>query len=118
MNLISTYNLDTKGLKIIDYDCVKSSEWENLICENEGEFSREGEYMAFDMNGLELVITYDLNVSGRVDYDPGDYYNPPYTDVDITSEDIDIIDATLDGYDIELTKDLMKLFLDVVKKHL
>lgn len=116
MNFISTYNLNPKDLKFLDSDCIKSQDWEELICENEGSFSREGEYMIFDMNGIELVISYDLSVSGRIDYDPGDYYTPPSCDIDISYEDISVTDVTLDEYDIELTKELRLLFSDVVKK--
>lgn len=118
MNFISTYNLDLKELKLVDSDCSKFENWEELICENEGSFSREGEFMLFDMNGLELVITYDLDVSGHIEYDPGDYYNPPYTDVDINHQNIDVTQVTLDEYDIELTKELETLFSEVVKKYL
>jgi hypothetical protein len=88
MNFISTYNLNNRNLELVDYDCAKSNSWNDLICENEGSFSREDEFLAFDMNGIELVIFYDLSVSGKIDYDPGDYYTPSYTDVEITDKEI------------------------------
>jgi len=117
MNFISTYSLNTQNLNLVDYDCAKSNSWEDLVCENEGYFSREGEFLAFDMDGFELVIFYDLSVSGKIDYDPGDYYTPSYTDVEITDEDITVTQVTLDEYDIELTKDLKLLFSEIVKKY-
>lgn len=118
MNFISTYNLNIENLIFLDSDCTKSQDFEELICENEGSFSREGEYMIFDMNGNELVISYDLSVSGRVDYDPGDYWTPPSCDIDIDYEDISVTDVTLDEYNIELTKELRLLFSDLIKKFL
>ena len=118
-NFISTYSLDINEIKVVmDSDCKKSDEWEELICENEGHFSREGEFMIFEVDGLDLVITYDLDVSGRVEYDPGDYYNPPYSDFEITDESIDVTEVTLDDYNIELTKELKLLFSEVIKKNL
>jgi hypothetical protein len=57
-------------------------------------------------------------VSGRIEYDPGDYYNPPYSDCEITYEDIDVTEVTLDDYNIELTKELKVLFSEVIKKNL
>jgi hypothetical protein len=118
-NFISTYSLDSSRInKLVDFDCKKSDEWEELICENEGHFSREGEFMAFEVDGLDLVISYDLEVSGRIEYDPGDYYNPPYSDCEITDETIDVTEVTLDDYNIELTKELKKLFSEVIKKNL
>jgi len=70
------------------------------------------------VDGLDLVIVYDLDVSGRIEYDPGDYYTPPYSDCEITDETIDVTEVTLDDYNIELTKELKTLFSEVVKKNL
>lgn len=116
---MTTYLLDPNKINnLIDTDCSKKEDWEELICENEGRFSREGEFMAFEVDGLDLVIVYDLDVSGRIEYDPGDYYTPPYSDCEITDETIDVTEVTLDDYNIELTKELKTLFSEVVKKNL
>jgi hypothetical protein len=118
-NFISTYSIDSsKIINLVDSDFNKSEDWDELICENEGHFSREGEFMAFEVDGLDLVIVYDLEVSGRIDYDPGDYYTPPYSDCEITYESIDVTEVTLDDYEIELTKELRDLFSEVIKKNL
>jgi hypothetical protein len=118
-NFVCTYSLDLSRINnLVDSDCSKTDNWEELICENEGHFIREGEFMAFEVDGLDLVISYDLEVSGRVDYDPGDYYTPPYSDFEITNEDIDVTEVTLDDYNIELTKELKELFSEVIKKNL
>ena len=90
-----------------DGDYTKAEDWEELICENEGSFSKDEEYMIFDSNGIEIVINYEISVSGRVDYDPGDYYTPPYSDFDITYEDIFISSVTIDGYELELSKGIV-----------
>jgi len=116
---MTTYLLDLSKINnLIDTDCSKTEDWEELICENEGHFSREGEFMMFEVDGLDLVISYDLEVSGRIEYDPGDYWNPPYSDFEITNESIDVTEVTLDDYNIELTKELKQLFSEVVKKNL
>ena len=118
-NFISTYSLDPSRINnLVDSDCLKSDDWEELICENEGHFSREGEFMIFEVDGLDLVISYDLEVSGRVEYDPGDYWTPPYSDFEVTNETIDVTEVTLDDYEIELTTELKFLFSEVVKKNL
>lgn len=118
-NFISTYSLEPSSIKdLVDFDCKKSDEWEDLIYENEGHFSRESEFMSFDINGVNLTIVYDLEVSGRVEYDPGDYWTPPYSDCKITDETIDVTEVTLDDYEIELTKELRYLFSEVIKKNL
>ncbi len=116
---MTTYLLNPSKINnLIDSDCSKTEDWEELICENEGHFSREGEFMMFEVDGLDLVISYDLEVSGRIEYDPGDYYTPPYSDCEITNESIDVTEVTLDDYNIELTKELKQLFSEVVKKNL
>jgi hypothetical protein len=118
-NFVSTYSLDLSRINnLVDSDCIKSDNCEDLICENEGHFIREGEFMTFEVDGLELVIYYDLEVSGKIDYDPGDYFTPPYSDFEITSEDINVMEVTLDDYNIELTKELKELFSEVIKKKL
>jgi hypothetical protein len=118
-NFVCTYSLDLSRINnLVDYDFLKSKDWEELICENEGHFSREGEFMAFEVDGLDLVISYDLEVSGRIEYDPGDYYTPPYSDFEITYETIDVTEVTLNDYEIELTKELKYLFSEVIKKNL
>lgn len=118
-NFVCIYSLDPSRINnLVDSDCLKTDDWEELICENEGHFIREGEFMAFEVDGLDLVISYDLEVSGITEYDPGDYYNPPYSDFEITNEDIDVTDVTLDDYNIELTKELKVLFSEVIKKKL
>jgi hypothetical protein len=112
-NFISTYCINPSEINnLFDFDCSKSEDWEELICENEGHFSKEGQFMTFDLGG------YDLEVSGRVDYDPGDYWTPEYSDCTITDETIDVTEVTLDDYEIELTKELRDLFSEVIKKNL
>ena len=74
--------------------------------------------MLFDVDGLDLLINYDIEVSGRIDYDPGDYFTPPCSDYKITYEAIDVTEVILDDYNIELTKELKKLFSEVIKKKL
>lgn len=116
MTFISTYSVNLNNLKIIDKDVVE--DWEDLICENEGSFTRDCQYMIFDCDGVEVNINFELSVSGRVDHDPGDYWTPPYTDVDITEFDVTITDFYIDDYDVELTKEMKRLLEKVVKNNL
>ena len=51
-NFISTYSLDPNRINnLVDSDCLKTDDWEELICENEGHFSREVEFMIFEVDG-------------------------------------------------------------------
>ena len=116
MNTIQT--LDIKNLKLVDSDCTKSSRFSDLLIENKGSFSTEDEYLVFDMNGVELAIFYNLEVSGKVDVDFGDFYSPSSMDLDITNQDVDVIKATIDDVDIDLSEDVKSLLSEVVKNYL
>lgn len=106
MDFIKTYTINFGNLKnIIDKDVAE--DWDDLICENDGYFTREDQFISFDVDGNELVVCFELGVSGTVDYDPGDYWNPSYTDVDITDIDVCVSDIYFNDYDLYLDKDII-----------
>lgn len=115
MNFIKTYTIDFQELNNVNYKDVQD-DWDNLICENEGSFSREDQVISFDVDGNELVVCFELNVSGRVDYDPGDYWTPSYTDVDITDVDIYISNVYLNDNDLPLDKETTRLLEKKIQK--
>ena len=115
MNFINTYTIDFENLNKVNYKDVES-DWDNLICENEGSFNREDQVISFDVNGNELVVCFELNVSGRVDYDPGDYWTPSYTDVDITDVDVYISNVYLNDNDLPLDKEDTRLLENKIQK--
>jgi hypothetical protein len=117
-SFISTYSLNLINLKLVDGYYTKSEDWDDLICENEGSFSKDEEYMIFNLDGLEVVINYELSVNGRVQHDPGDYWTPSYTEVDIIDEDITISSVTIDDYELELNKEIESLLEKEIKKNL
>ena len=105
MNFINTYTIDFNSLNIIKDKDVES-DWDNLICENDGYFSRNDQFITFDVDGNELVVCFELNVSGRVDYDPGDYWTPSYIDVDITDVDVEVSNVYFNDYDLPINKEI------------
>ena len=96
--------INLNNLKLKDSDFIKSSDWEDLIIENDC-FRGENQFMIFESDGSEVIVGFDLFVSGKIYRDSGDYLNPPYTDVEITDIDIDIVSVTIDEYEVELTKE-------------
>ena len=117
-SFISTYSVNLENLKMIDGEYTKSEDWDELIFENEGSFNKDEEYMIFNSDGVEIVINYELSVSGRIQHDPGDYWTPSYTEVDIIDEDITISNVTIDDYELELTKEIESLLVKEIKKNL
>jgi hypothetical protein len=115
-SFISTYSINLNNLKFKDKEVF--DDWENLICENEGSFTSDGQYMTFDCDGIEICIGFELCVSGRVYHDSGDYWNPPYTDVDITDVDVTIENLYVDDWEVVLTKEMIKSLEKAVKNNL
>lgn len=119
-NFISTYTIDFNDMKmsIGGSDFVKSSNWENLIMENEGSFSKTCQYMGFDYLGFRVEIGFDMVVSGRHDWDPGDYLNPPTSYCDIDDVDIDVTSFHVDEYEAELTPEIIAVLKKIIDKNL
>ncbi len=113
----SQYTLNLNDLIIKEKEVV--SDWEELICEDEDEyFTRDDQYILFDMNGIEVSICFGLTVRGRVTSDPGDYWTPPSCEVDILDVDVDVTDFYVDDIDVKLDKDLTRKLESLVKKYL
>jgi len=113
----SQYTLNLKDLVIKEKEVV--SDWDELICEDEdGYFTREDQYILFDMNGIEVCVCFELTVRGRVTSDPGDYWTPPSCEVDIVCVEVDVTDFYVDDIDVQLDKDLSKTLESLVKKYL
>ncbi len=113
----SQYTLNLNDLVVKEKEIV--SDWEELICEDEDEyFTRDDQYILFDMNGIDVLISFELTVRGRVTSDSGDYWTPPSCEVDIVEVDIDVTDFYVDDIDVQLDKDLTRKLESLVKKYL
>lgn len=111
------YVLNLNDLVIKEKEIV--SDWEELICEDEDEcFTRDDQYILFEMNGIDVCVNFELTVRGRVYSDPGDYWTPPSCDVDIVDVDIDVIDLYIDDYEVVLDRELSNKLESLIKKYL
>lgn len=113
----STLKIELNNLKFIDGDFLKSENWIENIYEHD-EFTRKSELITFECNGVEVIVSFDLSVSGRVEHDPGDYWTPPYTDVDITDVDVSVNQLFIDDNEFELTKEIKSTLEQEIKKYL
>lgn len=117
-----TYLINFQNLKVSDKDIVNNNDFEELILENEGSFTRDDQVIWFKSDDLgedvEVSVEYEIYVSGSVDHDPGDYWTPPYTDVDINDIDIEIKSVYIDDIDLELTKEIETILLTKIKQEL
>jgi len=116
-NLDTTYSLKLNNLKLQDGDYVKSSNWDEKIYESGG-FSRDDQFMVFNCDGIEVVVDFELTVAGRVSYDPGDYWTPPYTDIDFTDIEVKVKSLVVDEWEVELTKEIEDFLVKEIKNYL
>jgi len=97
-------------------DFTPSSEFENLVFDGEGFASLTDEFMDLSCDGFNIVVTYNVNLSGHIFYERGDYWTPDYTSVDVDDVDITITAISIDEYEVDLTKELVSVFEKVVKQ--
>ena len=116
-NFISTYSVNFDDLKVKLDECefATSDCWDEMICEHEGSFEEDG-IIIFDLNGMESYVNFKLYVSGTVTHDSGDYWTPPYTDVDIDDVDVEIEEFYINDIEVELTKEMIKALTEKVQK--
>lgn len=111
-----------QNLKVSDKDIISNDYFADLILENEGSFTKDGQIIWFKSDDLgedvEVSVEYEIYVSGSVDYDPGDYWTPPYTDVDINDIDIEINSVCIDDIELELTKEIKTILLAKIKQEI
>ena len=115
-NFISTYSMDFNSMTFKNGDFVDSNLWPNLIKEHEGIFSSEDEFMTFEYLGIELIVSFNLSVTGVTSYDPGDYWTPPYSEFEMDDADIEIKGITIDEYDVELNNEIIEQVKVIINK--
>ena len=97
-------------------DFTTSSNFEDLIFDGEGYASLTDEFMDLSCDGFNIVVTYNVNLSGRISHSSSDYWTPSYTEVEVDEVDITITAITIDEYEVDLTKELVSVFEKVVKQ--
>jgi len=102
--------------KLITGDYLPSSEFENRIFDGEGSSSETDQFIVVQCDGFSIVINYDLYIDGSISYSRGDYWTPDYTEVDVNTVDVTIKSIEIDEYEVELTKEMAKIFETIVKQ--
>lgn len=116
-NSTQIYSLNFNKMTLQDGDFIKYDDWFDKIYEDGG-FTNDYQYMIFNSNGVEIVVDFQLIVSGSIIRDNGDYYTPPSVDVDIDEYTVNITGLHVDEWEVSLNRDLEKLLEVEIKKHL
>lgn len=102
--------------KLITGDYLPSSDFENRIFDGEGSSSETDQFIELKCDVFTIVVSYDLYIGGSISYSRGDYWTPDYTEVDVTTVDVTIKSVEIDEYEVELTKEMSKIFENIVKQ--
>jgi hypothetical protein len=109
-------NFNLNSAEITDGDFLKSQEFENQIAEESGSFTLEDQMVNFNCQGLDICVTYNLDVCGEYEEDCGDYWTPPSCEVNLSDVYVSITEITIDEYDVELTPQLKQVFSQLILK--
>jgi len=102
--------------KLITGDYLPSSQFEDRIFDGEGSSSETDQFVSLQCDGFNIVVTYDLYIDGSISYSRGDYWTPDYTEVNVDTIDVTINSIEIDEYEVELTKEMSKIFENIVKQ--
>jgi len=111
--------LRNQKFSILEGTYVPSDEWEKVVVDSYyssgyASFSRDG-FVILKSENFEFGVDFDLYVSGDVDYDSGDYLNPPSTSVDILSEEVTISGIYVDGNFVDVDESVRKFLSKTIK---
>lgn len=116
------YMISTERVMNFDNLVFKSkevfSDWEYLICENDGSYSQDLQYMTFDYNGSEVCVGFTLSIRGNYWYSPATYMSPEEGDVRITDVEVDVDYLSIDDNELSFDKEVAKTLEKVVKKYI
>ena len=108
---------------VIDFDkLVLTSkdvfdDYDYLICENDGYYSENDQYLYFDFKGIEVIIGFDLAIRGWSWYQPASYMEPEDGEVHITDIEVDVNYLSISDEELTIDKELKKTLELVVKKY-
>lgn len=94
------------------------SDWEYLICENDGYYSQDFQSIVFDYNGYEVYIGFTLTIRGDYWYTPATYMSPEEGEVTIEEVDVDIDYLSIDDNELEFDREVAKTLSELVKKYI
>jgi hypothetical protein len=114
--MISTEHvIDFDNLVLTDKDVF--GDWEDLICEYDGYYSQESQTLFFDFKDIEVIIGFDLAISGTHWYQPASYMQPEEGETEITDINIDVNYLWIGDDEVKIDSDLKKTLTAVVKKY-
>lgn len=103
-----------KDHKIIEQDVVDIYEkvWESNY------FQEKNQWIEFDINGDQVVVTFDMTVDATTYESTGDYFTPPDHSVQINSIEVDVVEVIMNEEIIDLTQEQKNFYQKLVEFNL
>ena len=102
-------SIDTQKLTIVEKEVF--GDWENLIVENDGDYSQSEQWINFQLGDYSIDVTFRLRITGDFYYLPESYLQPSEGEVNILSVEVLIEDFTINSEKItnrEVISDMEK----------
>jgi len=112
---LTNFQFNINNATIDSGDFLKSSEFTDTLCENEGSFKVKDQFIEFLCDGFNIVVNYDLTVCGQYESFDDDYWTPGYVECSIDDIDVKITDVFIDEYEVELNSQLIQIFTKLIK---
>jgi hypothetical protein len=89
---------------------------EDKIYEGEGSCSLSDQIAFFQITeDSELSVDFDVYATGRIHEDKGDYWTPPYCDIEVDDVDITINEVYINGDEFKLNKESIIALQNLIK---
>ncbi len=106
-------NIQEKVFQVIDGDFLKSSEWNQAVIDGDGYFEKNC-FITFRIGDFEVNVDFLICLSGEVYVESGDYFNPPFTDVDLNKVVTIVNNVTSENNDVVFTENDLNIIKERV----
>lgn len=105
--------INLNKMEFISGDFAKFDEFSEMI--KAGESYSEDQWIEFSSDGVPIIVRFDSEVDGYVDYCAGDFWTPPFSETVIENINIYITGFSIDDIEIEVDEELGKALKELVK---
>lgn len=113
---MTNLKFNINNLKLQGGDFITSSKFQDELVDEISEICDQSQ--EFQVNGSELIVIYTLRILGSIHESSGDYWTSASCEVSVDSFDVDITEILIDGFSVELSRDIKRLFTKIVTDNL
>lgn len=112
---METLLLEAKSVNVLEGDYTHSNDWGSKLFES-NVMSEKDNWIMFESNGFEVLVDFDLEVTGNLEFVREDEMTPDYFEENIESIEINIKSVEIDGYGVSITSELNENLTNLIKK--